>query len=215
MSYAYESEGYIGIRDALIELLKLRSTYAGNNVRMGRRIPIEDPNAIEKTVADTLPICLVSMERCSFEANGQRGSRSTGTRKASFQIDGYIAHDFSAARAADVTTDEYIDSRLDAFGSQIVSAIEYYATFREDDTVIPEKLRLRGLAEMWVSEVVKSDYVGDRATVIGVVSVTIIAHYEQDRRWEGPLVNLDEINQDIKTGTVAGAADTTTVTLNT
>ena len=200
MGFVYQNELYIDIRDAIIDVLKLRNTMAGDNIRLGRRIPIENPFAAVVPDSDELPLCVVSFERCMFEKNDERGGRTQNTRKALFQIDGYVSTDFTASQNAGLTEDEYVAQQLDLFASQIVEAIEYYALFRpESNLLVPESVRLRDQAELWINDIVKTDFPGDAATLVGAISVNIIAHYEQDRRHED-IVDLETIFQEIRTG---------------
>lgn len=196
MTFAYEPEIYISIRNALVEIVKLRLSLVGDNVSNGRRFQLENPYGLIVPSLDVLPRAVVSFDRCQFNRNDHRGARTTHQRTAYFQIDGYIAHDEVAAATAGVTAEEYLDQQLDLLGSQIASAIEYYALLRPATNLsVPAALRIRGDAELWVNDIAKASIPYDGgATLVGVVSVSVTGSYCQDRRHED-LVDLETIYQ--------------------
>jgi hypothetical protein len=143
------AETWIDVRDALVELLKLANTMAGTQVRLGRRIPIENPFSVSLNTEDVMPMAIVSLERFSFEAQDETGRRAEYTRRCTFQVDCYVQQDYAAAQAQNITTDELINKQLDEFASQVVTAVNFYNRFRSDAMSIPEPLRLRGNVEIW------------------------------------------------------------------
>lgn len=196
MTFAYEPEIYISIRNALVEIVKIRSSLVGDNVSNGRRFQLENPYGFVVPSLDVLPRVVVSFDRCQFDQNDRRGARTTHQRTAYFQIDGYIAHDETAALVAGLSSEEHLDQQLDLLGSQIASAIEYYALLRPAINLsVPAALRIRGDAELWVNDITKTSIPYDgAATLIGVVSISVTGSYCQDRRHED-LVDLETIYQ--------------------
>lgn len=185
-------EIFIAVRDALIQILKDESTLAGSRVRLGRRLPLDNPYPSFSASEDTMPLIIVSMERMDFDNQAETGRRAQASRKVDFKAEGYVQSSSASAKSAGLTIDEHLDTQLDLLTSQISEAVLKYRTFR----TTPSILNLRGQAEMWPTGAVKFEFSGDSAVFVGVISVSISAVYEQDRGYE-TLTNLEHAYRDL------------------
>jgi hypothetical protein len=166
-------ELFRAIRETLVKMLK-DATIAGQRVRTGIQIPLDNPFQSPVLPEDDFPLIVVGPPRITFSENGPAGNRKNHKRDCRFQIDVYVKHDFTEAESLGIGIDEELEIRRDNITDQVITEIEKNDRFQFEGS-------LEGEAELWPVDSIPNNYETDNEVIIATNSITVNAMYKMAR----------------------------------